>query len=267
VSQTEHLARAAALIVAIALPCVAMAQQAAPNATPITTANPDAAAPSDASTLASAPAPSISADAGTVPSADRIVLRSTIASGAAQPATRLPALAEPVIDEFRRPGPGRAPVRLEHSSAERAEFLLIPSEDDIPLSLRRNRTPAPRALCRGNCLLYVPTSRTTRVSARTDGVEVSTELTPTPEGLRVSFQQPSRSALVAAYALYPTAALLGIAGAITAVLVQDPGARLGSAVGLFSGATLVLGAGIATNAFAFAGTVRTQPLVPTRTNP
>ncbi|MBL8682544.1 MAG: hypothetical protein JNK05_25475 [Myxococcales bacterium] len=260
-STTENLARAATLCAVIALPRVAVAQQSAPSDSP--PSNADAAVSADASAAPTEPSSTTAANAdGGLPSAERIVLRTGADAPADAGARSAAQLGEAEIEEFRRPGPGRAPVQLEHNGNPRAEFSLIQSEDEIPVALRRSRAPARRTLCRGNCLLYVPTTRATRVSATTDGSDVSADLTPPPEGIRVRFQQPSRGALVAAYVLYPTAAALAIAGAITAVLVRDDGVRLGSAVGLFSGAAVVLGVGITTNVVAFAGTVRTQPLRP-----
>lgn len=256
-STTVRLVRVATLAAALSAPRFAQAQQASTDAS--VSANEDASI-ADAS---AAPTPNtataVTADGGGLPAAERIVLRTGTTEQAATTASAT--LGEAELEEFRRPGPGRAPVQLEHLGPG-AEFTLIPSEDDIPVALRRNRAPARRTLCRGNCLLYVSTTRPTRVSASANGSDVSAELNPPPEGLRVRFQPPSRGALVAAYVLYPTAALLGIAGAITAALVRDDGVRLGSAIGLFSGAVVVLGVGITANVFAFSGTVRTQPLRP-----
>ncbi len=223
-----------------AAPCVALAQQ---STAPVVTLSSDASAPSADATA------SAFDDAGHPLPVERIVLHTHTPSEIGQP-----------HDELRNPGPGRSAIQLQSSEPD-VHFTLDRAEDDIPRDLRRSTRVAPREpVCRGDCMLYLPTARTVRVSATVNGSHVSTDLTPPPEGVRVRFQQPSRGALIAAYILYPTAAALGVSGALAALLVQDPGVRLGSAIGLFSGAALTLGIGIAANVVAFDGTVRTEPI-------
>lgn len=236
VSNAESLFRVGALTVLVAVPCVAAAQQS-------TTSAPVAILAEASVTVPDATASAFD-DAGQPLPVERIVLR----TGRGE------------RDELHQPGPGRVAVQL-HSDDEDVHYTVERAEDDIPRDLRRPTTPARQEpVCRGDCLLYLPTSRPVRVSATVNGTRVSTDLAPPPEGVRLRFQQPSRGALIAAYILYPTAAALGVSGAVAALLVQDPGVRLGSAIGLFSGAALTLGIGIAANVVAFDGTVRTEPI-------
>jgi hypothetical protein len=246
VNNGENLVRLLALSLAVALPCVALAQQSPTPVTPLLT---------DASTSGADASASAFDDSGHPLPVERIVLR-TGATPQRQPQ-----------DELHTPGPGRAEIRLE-SEGHDAQFTLDRAEDDIPRDLRRGARPAAREpVCRGDCMLYLPTSRPVRVSAVVNGSNVSADVTPPPEGVRLRFQQPSRGALIAAYVLYPTAAALAVSGTLSALLVQDPGARLGSAVGLFSGAALTLGIGIAANVVAFDGTVRSEPIARPTTQP
>lgn len=237
VSNAESLFRVGALTVLVAVPCVAAAQQS-------TTSAPVAILAETSVTVPDATASAFD-DAGQPLPVQRIVLHTH---------------SEDEHHELRQPGPGRVAVHL-HSDDEDVHYTVERAEDDIPRDLRRP-TPTTRQapVCRGNCMLYLPTSRPVRVSATVNGTRVSTDLAPPPEGVRLRFQQPSRGALIAAYILYPTAAALGVSGALAALLVQDPGVRLGSAIGLFSGAALTLGVGIAANVVAFDGTVRTEPI-------
>jgi hypothetical protein len=232
----------ASLMVLGALPWVALAQERPPSESgALVTARPVAGVDAGASAFD---------DAGRPLQVQRIVLQTRATSEG---------LAQPEIEEYRSPGPGRSPLRLE-SSAPGAEFFVTPSEDDIPRELRRPGRSERRSVCHGDCLLYVPTSRPLRVTTHAAGTDISADVNAPPEGVRLRFHPPSQRALVAAYVLYPTAAALGLAGTIAALLVQDPGVRLGSAIGLFSGAAVTLGIGIAANVVAFDGTVRSQPL-------
>ena len=238
VSNAESLFRVGALLLFVAVPCVAGAQQSTESA-PVAIL-PEAAVPADATASAFD-------DAGRPLPVERIVLHTHT---------------DDPHRDLRAPAPGRAQVHLQ-SDVDDVHYTLDRAEDDIPRDLRRP-TAAPRTtpVCRGDCLLYLPTSRPVRVSAMVNGTRVSTDINPPPEGVRLRFQQPSRGALIAAYVLYPTAAALGVSGAVAALLVQDPAVRLGSAIGLFSGAAVTLGIGIAANIVAFDGTVRSEPINP-----
>jgi hypothetical protein len=237
VSNAESLFRVGALLLFVAVPCVAAAQQS-------TERTPVAILP-EASVPATDAAASAFDDAGRPLPVERIVLHTHTA--------------DPHQD-LRAPAPGRAQVQLQ-SDAQDVHYTLGRAEDDIPRDLRRPTvTTQTTPVCRGDCLLYLPTARPVRVSALVNGTRVSTDITPPPEGVRLRFQQPSRRALIAAYVLYPTAAALGVSGAVAALLVQDPAVRLGSTIGLFSGAAVVLGIGIAANIVAFDGTVRSEPI-------
>ncbi len=186
------------------------------------------------------------------PPAERIVLRTGQARAPAAPGHL-----DETPHELRTPGPGRAPLHLEHGD-EDVVFSLITGEDED--SLRRGAAPTRQAICRGNCLIFIPHSRATRITAtHASGHEVHSSVTAPPEGLRLRFNRPSRRALVASYVLYPVAASLAIGGALSLLLVPDPGVRVGSAIGLFSGAALTLALGVTTNVLAFDGMVQSHP--------
>lgn len=261
VSKREHLVRVVALTVLVGAPYAAIAQQVEPangassvaqlsQGQPVNL-DPDAAAPFAVDAGAG---PSTTDDAGRPLPVERIVLHTRT-----QDHTPL---------DLRTPGAGRATIQLQSTEIENelVNFHIERAEDDIPRDLRRRdprRASAERThVCRGDCMLFLPTSRPIRISATLDGTRVSTEVNPPPEGVRLRFQRPSRGALIASYVLYPTAATLGVSGALSALLVQDPAVRLGSAIGLFSGAAVALGLGIGLNVVAFDGTVRTEAVTP-----
>lgn len=236
-SNAESLFRIGALLLFGALPCIAAAQ---PSEQTVSVAIlPDATVSSTDATATALD------DAGRPLPVERIVLRTNT---------------DDPHRELRTPAPGRARVLLQ-SNVANVDYTLDRAEDELPRDLRRpEETARTTPVCHGDCLLYLPTSRPVRVSAMVDGTRVSADINPQPEGIRLRFRRPSRGALTAAYVLYPTAAALGVSGAIAALLVKDPAVRLGSTIGLFSGAAVTLGIGITANVVAFDGTVRAEPL-------
>jgi hypothetical protein len=253
---------AVAMLVAVTAAPFARAQSTPPSTPPRTPPSTPPSTPPTGPVAAPETAPTQPAQIDPATGAPVPVQRIVLHTHQTLPALG-PGHTETTPTELRTPGPGRVALQLEHSAPD-ADFSLVTGEDEIPRSMRRGQPIARQTVCHGNCLIYVPSTRPVRVSASVHGgTDVSTDVSPPPEGVRLRFQTPSRGALIASYVLYPTAAALAVGGTLAALLIQDSPTRLGSAIGLFSGAALVLAVGITTNVVAFDGTVRTQPVAPT----